>query len=145
MKKLALLALIPLVVAGCAERQNPLLSHDSEDVAQWIFSKRTPNIDRCSEVWANLNDAPDFAKSKCEAVAESLAVTLKEGGFGNVTAEDTKLPTLWLAYSKLAKASSINKFDAQKAGEAMKLPKKSTLGERLKQMQKEKEQRKSNN
>ena len=132
MRKLILLALLfPLVMTGCTERKNPLLSHDSEDVAQWIYNKKTPEINRCSEVWANLNDAPDFAKSECEAIAKTLAVTLKEGGFGNITAEDAKLPTLWLAYLKLAKASSMNKFDAQKAGEAMKLPESGSLGAKI--------------
>lgn len=137
--------LIPMVLTGCSERENPLLSHSSKEVAEWVYNKKTPEISRCSEVWANQDEAPDFAKKECDPVAISLAATLTEGGFGNITAQDVKLPTLWLAYQELENAANINKFDAQKAGEAMKLPDKSTLGERLKQMQREKEQRKSNN
>jgi hypothetical protein len=37
-----------------------------------------------------------------------------------------------------------NRYDPASAGEAMTLPEKSTLGQRLKQMQKEKELRKNN-
>ena len=63
------------------------------------------------------------------------------GGFGDVQPQDVLLPTIWGPYNKLISIKKRNTYDPQKAGEAMKLPTESTLGARLKKMQREKKER----
>ncbi|MBI1302055.1 MAG: hypothetical protein GC137_10460 [Alphaproteobacteria bacterium] len=132
MKKHLLLipAMMTLAITAC-ESENPLKSVASQDVAQWVFKNRTKDIDKCAEVWGNQHIVSQELMELCKPTAETLAAMLTKGGFGNVSAEDVLLPSIWKPYSELARASKANRYDPQKAGEAMKLPTDNSLKDRI--------------
>ena len=145
MRKLLLIPAIAMfALQGCQKHENPLKELNAQELASWIYKNKTPKILACAPFWETQQAVSKQELQGCTKTAEKLAVLLSKNGFGDVQAKDVPLPTLWQAFNELEQISKRNSFDAQKAGEAMKLPEKSTLGERLKQMQREKEQRNNN-
>jgi hypothetical protein len=122
-------ALLFVMVAGlgltaCNDGKNPLEKRDSKELADWVYQKKTPALEQCSQVWIDQSGATETALENCEDTAESLATIMTEAGFGNIKADHVKLPTIWMAFNDRVQASNANRYDADKAREAMQLPKK---------------------
>jgi len=135
---------LSLGLSGCFEGENPLKSMPASDLATWIYKNKTPEIIICASYWENQAKAAATQLSNCNKTAENLAETLSKAGFGNVIAEDVYLPTLWQKFNEQISRDKRNSYDPEAAGKAMQLAPKGSLGERLKQMQKEKHERLKN-
>lgn len=104
-----------LALAGC-KHENPLKDTAVSELSSWVYQHRTPEIISCAKEWAAINPSQEKFQSSptCQPVANKLAASFKDAGFGDVYPEDVLLPTLWTNFNERIRADKANSYDAKK-------------------------------
>ena len=145
MKKLTLLLSIITCfsLSGCFERENPLKTLDSGDVSDWLYKNKNPQMIVCAKIWENQSKADSTSLNNCKETRSEIAGLLTGAGFGKILPEDVVFPTVWQKFNQQITRDNRNSYDPEAAGKAMQLAPSGSLGNRIEEYKKQREQ--SNN
>lgn len=141
MKRITIGTIIMMGIALTAcQKPNPLVGQDLKAIASILKESNSLTNSICAVVWANPKTANAKVTDGCENQAFLVAIALKNKGYGEINADNIKIPALWKNYLSIKDNSpTANKYSPKKAGNAMKLAPKNSLGDRIEAYKQQKE------
>lgn len=109
-KVLSITLACAFILSACAEKEaNPLETLDPKVLASFLHENTGPAVGPCARVWAQPDQANSAALQECEDIAFTVAQLLEKEGYGKITADNIKLPAIWIEFNKISDEKNKNR------------------------------------